>query len=203
MQIQVSGKGVDVGEALRGHMESQLESRILKYIDRVTSVHAVVSKEGHLFRVDINGNLGTHAGLVVKSSATDPDVYVACDGALDKIEKQLRRYKRKISNHHKLSHGGAEAPQLVRKAAKYVLNAEIGEQEQEEDHKSGSMVIAETTTDVQTLSVSEAVMRMDLQHLPALMFYNAKHGGLNVVYRREDGNIAWVDPQAAEREQAA
>ncbi len=196
MQIQVSGKGVDVGEALRTHIEKHLEQGISKYIDRVTSVHAVVSKESHRFRIDINGNLGTHAGLVVKSTALGDDVYAAFDGALDKIEKQLRRYKRKISNHHKLSYGGAEAQFMPGGGTKYVLSPEVGEQEQQDHKLPSSVVIAEKPTKIEMLTVSEAVMRMDLQDLPALMFFNASHGRLNVVYRRADGNISWVDPAA-------
>lgn len=201
MQIQVSGKGVDVGESLRSHMEQNLTQGISKYIDRVTSVHAVVSKESHRFRIDINGNLGTHAGLVVKSSSLGDDVYAAFEGALAKIEKQLRRYKRKITNHHKISHGGAEATQPIR-GTKYVLSPEAGEADQENHKFPSSVVIAEKPADITTLTVSEAVMRMDLEDLPALMFYNAAHGGLNVVYRREDGNISWIDPKALEEKAA-
>src|SRR5437868_5605597 len=101
MQISVSGKGVDIGESLRRHVESHLEQGITKYIDRVTSAQAVISKESHRFRIDIHGNLGTHAGMVVRASALGDDVYAAFDSALEKVGKQLRRYKRKISNHHK------------------------------------------------------------------------------------------------------
>lgn len=190
MQISVSGKGVDVGESLRTHMQKRLEQGVSKYIDRVTSVQAVVSKDAHRFRIDLHGNLGTHAGMVVRSSALGDDVYAAFDSALEKIEKQLRRYKRKISNHHK---PGAERD-FVR-GKKYVLSANAGENE--EPHIPSSVVIAEKPTDIETLTVSEAVMRMDLQDLPALMFYNAGHGRINVVYRRVDGNISWVDPEGA------
>jgi len=192
MQISVSGKGVDVGESLRGHIEKNLEQGITKYIDRVTSVQTVISRDAHRFRIDIHGNLGTHAGMVVRASALGDDVYAAFDGALEKVAKQLRRYKRKISNHHKLSMGGAER-EFVR-GRKYVLAADIGEKE-EDSHVPQGVVIAEKPTAIETLTVSEAVMRMDLQDLPALMFYNAAHGRLNVVYRRGDGNISWVDPE--------
>lgn len=193
MQISVSGKGVDVGESLRTHMETHLEQHISKYIDRVTSVAAVVSKDAHRFRIDLHGNLGTHAGIVVRSSALGDDVYGAFDAALEKLAKQLRRYKRKISNHHKMSHGGAERDYV--RGKKYTLSADAGEHE--EPHMPGGAVIAEKPTDIETLTVSEAVMQMDLQELPALMFYNAAHGRLNVVYRRADGNISWVDPEGA------
>src|ERR1700761_5746095 len=101
MQISVSGKGVDVGEALRSHVENNVEEHVLKYLDRVTSVHVVVSREAHLFRVDITGNLGTHTAQVVRSRGQQPEVYAAFDEALEKMSKQLRRYKRKLTNHHK------------------------------------------------------------------------------------------------------
>lgn len=187
MQISVSGKGVDVGEALRTHIETQLQEHVSKYIDRVTSVHVVVSREAHLMRVDVSANLGTHAGLTAKSRGESEEVYAAFDQALHKVAKQLRRYKRKLSNHHK----GGESLKTAR-GKKYVLPPETGEQE--DDHHSG-LVIAEKPTEIETLTVSEAVMKMDLQELPALMFFNSSHGRLNVVYRRVDGNISWVDPE--------
>ncbi|NBO18816.1 MAG: ribosome-associated translation inhibitor RaiA [Proteobacteria bacterium] len=194
MQIHVSGKGVDVGEALRGHITSQIDDHVNKYIDRVTSVQVVVSREAHLFRVDITGNLGTHSGLVVRSRGDQEEVYAAFDVALEKITKQLRRYKRKITNHHK----DAEIPNAdarpVQHGKKYTLKPEAGEHEDEE--KAAALVIAEKSTAIETLTVSQAVMKMDLQDLPALMFFNKAHGGLNVVYRRSDGNISWVDPQS-------
>lgn len=191
MQISVSGKGVDVGEALRTHIEEQIEEHVKKYIDRVTSVHVVISREAHLFRVDISGNLGTHAGLVIKSRGQLEDVYAAFDEALEKMSTQLRRYKRKLTNHHKSGDVPiAEAPRVSGK--KYTLKPETGEQE---DNAHTGLVIAEKPTDIETMTVSEAVMKMDLQDLPALMFFNSAHGHLNVVYRRIDGNISWVDPE--------
>jgi ribosomal subunit interface protein len=192
MKIEVSGKGVAIGESLKTHVEQHVEETITKYIDRVTSVHVVVAKEAHRFRVDIHGALGTHAGLVVKSSALGDDVYATFDAALEKVGKQLRRYKRKITNHHKQSMGGAEVDFA---GTKYVLPSDVGEHE--DDSKVSSLVIAEKPETVEHLSVSQAVMKMDLLDLPALLFFNAAHGRINVVYRRVDGNISWVDPGKA------
>ncbi len=191
MQIQVSGKGVDVGEALRTHVQTRAEESINKYIDRINSVQVVMSKESHNFRADIHANIGTHAGLVVRAHATSSDAHAAFDSALEKIEKQLRRYKRKLTNHHKISYGAAE-DDIAGEARKYVLPANFGEHE-EETPISG-VVIAEKPTAVDTLTVSQAVMKMDLQDLPAVLFKNVASGRLNVVYRRADGNISWVDP---------
>jgi len=191
MQISVSGKGVDVGEALRSHIENQIEEHVKKYIDRVTSIHVVVSREAHLFRVDITGNLGTHSGIVVRGRGDAGDAHSGFDLALEKVSKQLRRYKRKLTNHHK--GGDDDAPEIHRrKGKKYVLSPDAGEQE---DNKHAGLVIAEKSTDIDTLTVSEAVMKMDLQDLPALMFFNSAHGRINVVYRRADGNISWIDPE--------
>lgn len=190
MQISVSGKGVDVGESLRSHIEGQLQEHVSKYIDRVNSVQVVVSREAHLFRVDVTGNLGTHSGLVVRSRGEQEEVYAAFDEALERTSKQLRRYKRKLTNHHNKG-DGQDAPKS-RKGKKYVLPPETGEHD---DDKQAGLVIAEKPTEIETLTVSQAVMKMDLQDLPALMFFNKAHGGLNVVYRRGDGNISWVDPE--------
>ena len=191
MQISVSGKGVDVGEALRSHIGEQIEEHVKKYIDRVTSVTVVVSREAHLFRIDISGNLGTHSGLSIKGRGQNDDVYAAFDEALEKITKQLRRYERKITNHHKADH--SEDLSRGVKGKKYVLKPEIGEHD---DDKHAGLVIAEQHTEISTMTVGEAVMKMDLQDLPALMFFNSAHGRLNVVYRRADGNISWVDPES-------
>lgn len=188
MQVSVSGKGVDVGESLRTHIENQIEEHVKKYIDRVTQMNTVVSREAHLFRVDITGNIGTHAGATVRGRGESEEVYAAFDQALERVAKQLRRYKRKLTNHHK-GDGEMVAP---RKGKKTVLRPETGEQE---DDKHSGLIIAEKPTEIETLTVSQAVMKMDLQDLPALMFFNKAHGGLNVVYRRIDGNISWVDPE--------
>ena len=193
MQISVSGKGVEVGESLRKHVEAQIDEHVNKYIDRVNAVAVVVSREAHLFRVDITGNLGTHSGLVIRARGENNDVYAAFDASLEKISKQLRRYKRKITNHHNQQEEARPTSTKRVSGVKYVLPPEAGEHD---DDKHSGIVIAEAPTEISTMTVSEAVMKMDLQDLPALMFFNSSHGRLNVVYRRADGNISWVDPEA-------
>ncbi len=194
MQIIVSGKQVDVGDALRQHIEERLEEGISKYLDRVTSVTVVASRESHMFKIDISGNTGTHSGIVIKSSAKNDDVYAAFDAAADKIEKQLRRYKRRLTNHHKTEVAGTEMLQ----ARKYVIS-----DADEHADDDAPVVIAEKDAPIQTLTVSEAVMKMDLAELPALMFINSANGRVNVVYRRVDGNISWVDPELPQSAKAA
>ena len=195
MHLNISGRHVELGNSFRTHAETRLQDNIHKYIDRVTHVEVVVSKEGNKFRVDIHGNTGTHAGLVVKSAGHGVDAYAAFDEAATRIEKQLRRYKRRLKDHHATD----RVEPFV--AKKYVLQPENNSEELEE--AGAPAVIAEKDTALETLSVSQAVMRMDLADLPALMFYNSKNGRLNVVYRRTDGNISWVDPEEQKSVNAA
>ncbi len=194
MQISVSGKGVDIGEALQEHIKERLADNIPKYLDRMNSVDVVISRESHLFRVVINGNTGTSTGVIIKGRGEAADVYAAFDMAADRIEKQLRRYKRRLTNHHKAQHHEFEASIPSVEATKYVISAESAADEKQVE-SDAPLVIAEKATDIETLSVSEAVMKMDLADLPALMFFNSANGRLNVVYKRADGNISWVDPK--------
>jgi len=190
MQVIVSGKQIDVGDALRTHIEDRLSEGLGKYLERVTTVKVVVSRESHMFRVDINGNTGTHSGVVIKSHAEGVDVYVAFDAAAEKIEKQLRRYKRRLTNHHKTAaHADEMAKISPMPARQYVL-----QHHEEEPEHDAPLVIAEQNTHLDKMPVSEAVMKMDLADLPAVVFINSSNNRVNVVFRRQDGNIAWIDP---------
>jgi ribosomal subunit interface protein len=193
MKILISGKHVNVGESLQAHIEHRLEEGVKKYLDRVTSVNVVIAKEAHLFRVDIHGHTGTSSGLAIKSSATAEDVYPCFDAAADKIEKQLRRYKRRLTNHHKNGGGHVDDAALhpQAQAKKYVLKPD----DETQEHSESPVIIAEKSTAIEKLTVGEAVMKMDLADLPALLFFNSASGRINVVYRRVDGNISWVDPE--------
>ncbi len=189
MQIIVSGKQIDIGDSFRNHIEQRLQEGITKYIDRVTKVDVVASRESHGFRIDISANTGTHAGLIIKSSGMSGDIYAAFDMAADRIEKQVRRYKRRLTDHHKSD----EVAAVRMPGKKYVLkDPEVAAAEDD-----APVVIAEKATEIERLTVSAAVMRMDLSDLPALLFINSGTGRLNVVYRRRDGNISWVDPAEA------
>lgn len=192
MQLHISGKHVDLGESFQKHAAARLEEGMNKYLDRVVSADVVVTKEAHQFRVDIHANTGTHSHLTLKSKALAVDVYAAFDQAVDRIEKQLLRYKNRIRNHHGVKPVREAVAQAVRQAKKYVLRPE---DDRELTEEGAPTIIAEKPTEIETLSVSEAVMKMDLSDLPALMFFNSSHGRINVVYRRHDGNISWVDPE--------
>lgn len=191
MKVNITGKHMDLGEAFQNHVDSRLQEGISKYLDRINQIEVVATKEGHRVIVDIHANTGTNGHVAINSTAEAGDAYAAFDIAADKIEKQLRRYKRRLTNHHKSRQSQAELMQSIQ-AKSYVLSSEADKDELGEDDTP--VVIAERQLEIEMLTVSEAVMKMDLANLPALMFYNSAHGRVNLVYRRNDGNIAWVDP---------
>jgi len=187
MQLSVKGKQIDVGDALRQHVESQLKDIIGKYFSDGIDAQVTFSREAHMFRADI----AVHAasGILLQANANASEPYPAFDQAAERIKKRLRRYKNKIKHHHH-EQGGERDAALV--ASSFVLHG--GEEEKEEQANDNPAVVAEMTTPIEILTVSEAVMRLDLADLPALMFKNRAHGGLNMIYRRTDGHIGWVDP---------
>ncbi len=186
MQIQVSGKHMDVGEALTRHVNEQLKDTVGKYFDRPVEAHVTFSKDGHEFVCDALVHLST--GMMAKAKGRSEEVYAAFDGALNRLEKQLRRYKRRLKDHHKDRVDPIEsigAPTFV-----------ISSREEEEEPESlQPLIVAEMETSVQTLSVGEAVMQMELMGATMLVFRNVQHGGVNVVHTRDDGNIGWIDPR--------
>ncbi len=190
MEISVKGKNLDVGDALRGHAETQLDAAVSKYFNHAIDAMVIFSRQGQSMRADISVHPGPR-GLVVQSGSEAEDPYVAFDGALERVAKQLRRYKRRLNDHHQK----ARDDQEMLSAQQYVIQAEHHEEEAEVD--SPPVIVAEIETEIATLTVSEAVMRMDLGELPLVMFQNSGNGGLNVVYRRADGNIGWIDPANA------
>ena len=195
MQIQVNGKQVEVGDALRERIETQLTQGISKYFDRGGDAEVTISKQGHLFKADCWIRLASGQTLV--SHAFGGDAHSAFDGTLDHMEKRVRRYKQRLKNHHN------GTPQKEETANVTVLRAfDDGTTDDEEiddgmDHSSPphSMIIAETEQTLRTMTVSSAVAEMEMSNYPAIMFRNAAHGGLSVIYRRPDGNIGWIDPE--------
>jgi len=185
MDVSVKGKHVDVGEALRNHVVDHLDTSVRKYFDRALDASITFSREGHKFRADISVHSGR--GVVVQGGGSGGDAYSAFDGALGRIAKQLRRYKRRLKNHHK----GRGDEDLI-SAQQFII---APDDEDEAPIDGQPTIIAELSTEIATLTVSEAVMRMDLADYPVVMFRNSAHGGLNVVYRRPDSNIGWIDPQ--------
>ena len=192
MQLSVTGKQLDVGDALRDHIEQALPASVAKYFENATDSQVTLSKDGHKFRADIT----VHAGkrIVIQGHAVAKDPYAAFEGATDHVSKRLRRYKRRLRDHHK-RHANYENSEH---AQQYVLAAEPEQPVTSEDNapaeNDGPIIVAEAETEIETLSVGEAVMRLDLRELTTMMFRNRTHGGLNTVYRHEDGNIGWIDP---------
>jgi ribosomal subunit interface protein len=188
MHITVTGKQIDVGESLRLHVETTIPAAVEKYFDRAIEGHLVMSRERHLFLADLSVRAGR--GLLVQSHGEAGDAYAAVDEAVVRLEKRLRRYKRRLRNHHK----HVEEPP---EATDYVL-APLAEEEPAATPGDQPLIVAEMRTAIPRLSVSEAVMRLDLADLPALLFRSSTHGNLNFVYRRRDGNVGWVDPGPAD-----
>ncbi|PZX15829.1 SSU ribosomal protein S30P /sigma 54 modulation protein [Palleronia aestuarii] len=191
MRYQISGKQIDIGEALQTHVRSEVEEMVGKYPGRPTDVLVVFSKEAHEFACETVIHLST--GLTVQASAKETDIYAAFDSANAKMEKQLRRYKRRLKDHHR----ERAQPVELSDAASYIL-AGAGDSELEEPETLQPMIVAEMQTRIPSLSVGEAVMQMELAGAPVLVFRNEKQAtGVNVVYRRDDGNIGWIDPNTA------
>ena len=189
MLVTVTGKQIDVGDALRRHIEATTTAIVDKYFGKAIEAHAVFSRERHLFLAAIS--VHARRGLTVQCHAESADPYAAFDEAAARLEKQLRRYRLRLRNHHEVAREGEEASP----ATDYVLAAE---DESPASPDAQPLVVAEMRTTIPQISVSEAVMRLDLADLPALLFRNSAHGNLNLVYRRRDGNVGWIDPDLAD-----
>ncbi len=193
MHVIVKGKQVDVGTALTEYIEDTLETHVSKYFDNAIDATVTLSRPTHDFHIECNVHLGS--GITVAASANNADPHICFDAACERIDKQLRRYKRRLKDHHSKERLKAKE-QLA--AQSYVLAPEPDEEPESANGADGDwqpMIIAETSQDIPDCSVGEAVMRMDLANLPAMMFHNSGTKGLNVVYRRPDGNIGWIDPK--------
>lgn len=191
MEIQVHGKQIDVGDALRAHVTDRLADGVDKYFDSAVDGHVTLSRDAHLVRVDCGVHVGHGIRLQSHGEASDP--YAAFDQALERIEKRLRRYKRRLKDHHRRKTSGEKAEMEMIRAASYVLAGE-DEDAAAEPVEDQPIIIAEAMTEIPMATVGEAVMRMDLADASVMMFRNAGHGGLNVVYKRPDGNVGWIDP---------
>lgn len=187
MKYQVSGKQIDIGEALQTHVQDQMSAVVQKYAQRPTDAQVVFSKVAHEYVCEAVVHLST--GLTAQASARATEIYASFDECAEKMDKQLRRYKRRLKDHHK----DRLNPVETLGGASYILAAEEGAGDSEPESLQ-PIIIAEMETRVPTISVGEAVMQMELSDAPVLVFRNEKSNGVNVVYRREDGNIGWIDP---------
>lgn len=186
MQLSVHGKQIDIGDALRGHIEENLPTIVTKYFENPTDAHVTLTREGKGFRADISVHVGK--GIIVQSHASSEDAYAAFDTAAVHVAKRLRRYKRRLRDHHR----GRDAAAKSVEFQQFVLETPL-EAAEEPSTEAQPLIVAEMATKVERLTVSEAVMRMDLSGQPALLFHNNANGAINLVYLRSDGNIGWID----------
>jgi len=191
MQVSVSGQHLSIGLSLQEYVKERMGGSIKKYFDHAPSATVHFNKQNHDFSCDIVVNDGTGRHIVIKSNASSDDVYFAFDAALSKIEKQLRKYKSKLKDHS----SKMKVSEVIPTTTKYVISpTKIDDElEDQEIDLDNPVIVAEKATKILKLSVGQAVMKMDLEDLPALMFRNVKTDRINVVYYRKDGNISWVD----------
>lgn len=193
MTFRVSGKNIDIGEALRLRVSSRVAEAIDKYFHGGYSGHATVGKEAFGFRTECVVHLDS--GIVLQSDAMAGDAYSSADQAAERIEKRLRRYKRRLKDRHAArSNGRADGAALALDVPSYVIEAP--NEESEDIAEFNPVIIAESTTALKSLSVSDAVLELDMTGVPVVVFRHAGHGRINLVYRRPDGNVGWVDPPA-------
>lgn len=204
MQVQVSGKHVDVGEALGSRISQELVDGVGKYFERGgENAEVVVSKDGHGFKVDCWVRLASGQTLV--TTGQGGDAQGAFSEALERLEKRVRRYKRRLKDHHigprRLSPEKSEdaarevARSIVLRNPDEVEDEEFGEAGRADEGPPTGMVIAESESEIRVLTVGRAVMELDMTGYPVVVFRNAAHGGIAIVYRRPDGNVGWIDPQ--------
>lgn len=196
MKVTIHGHHLDLGDALRTHIEEKLNALNEKYFSRAVNATVTMSKDAKsMFKAHIAVTMGMD--IHVQATASEHEVYAAFDHCAEKIAKQLRRYKRKIREHHDQKES-AEALRALEYTLSYHISddqlAQLTDDEVEEHDEA--IVIAEMATNIQIMTVSDAAMRLNLSGNNALMFQNAADGNMNMVYRRQDGNIGWVDPYA-------
>ena len=192
MTLRISGKSISVGDALRGRIGDRTEEVLRKYFDGNFSGHITLSKDGFGFRTDCALHLDS--GITLEADSNAPDAYASADQALLMIEKRLRRYKSRLKDRSARKAAAEAAAFADLDAPSYVIEAP-GEGEEEVTGYS-PVIIAEATTALKRLSVSEAVMELDLSGAACLVFQHGSSGRVNIIYRRADGNVGWVDPPA-------
>src|SRR5580693_1431358 len=196
MTLRISGKSISVGDALRGRVSERTDEVLRKYFDGNYSGHITLSKDGSDFRTDCALHLDS--GITLEADSSAVDAYASADQALLMIEKRLRRYKSRLKDRSARKAYAAsaalaeiEAPTLD--APSYVIEAPAPDGEDEVDGYN-AVIIAEATTSLKRLSVSEAVMELDLTGATCIVFQHGSSGRVNIIYRRADGNVGWVDP---------
>ena len=189
MRYQISGRQIDIGDALQTHVKTELGGVVDKYAQRPTDAMVVFSRSGAEFICEAVVHLST--GLTAQAKGHAHEIYAAFESCAEKMDKQLRRYKRRLKDHHK----DRVQPVETFGGASYILAGSEAAEESEPETLQ-PIIVAEMETKIPSLSVGEAVMQMELAGAPLLVFRNERHEGVNVVYRRDDGNIGWIDPRS-------
>ena len=191
MDIQVSGKNIDLGDALQTHVGSRLNEGVHKYFGRGAEAAVVFARERRAIECEVTAHLAS--GVFLAAHGEGGDAYSAFEDALEKLEKRVRRYKRRLKNHH----ANGKEPLPSEPASYYLLKPLEAENEDDGAPIAGDpepIVVAESQTTLREMTVGAAVMQLDLAESPVIVFKNAAHGRLNIVYRRRDGHIGWIDP---------
>lgn len=183
MPLRVSGKNLDIGDALRSQVEGRISEAMAKYFGGGFSGHVTVAKDGRGFRTECSLHLDS--GIVLHAAGAAPDAYASFDEAAERIETRLKRYKNRLRDHHADADGGDPFAYVV---------LEAPEEDVDEQGGWSPAVVAETTKTLRRMTVSSAVMELDLTGAPVVVFRHAVHGRVNMVYRRADGNVGWIDP---------
>ncbi|MCI5047541.1 MAG: ribosome-associated translation inhibitor RaiA [Aquisalinus sp.] len=189
MEVQITGKGIDLGAALQTHVEDRISASVHKYFERSAEAQVTFARDGSSIRCEATTHLASGVFLVAQGDAHD--AYGAFDEALEKLEKRVRRYKRRLKNHH----ASGKDPLPAENAPSYILKPldadEDGDAPIEDD--PNPVIVAESTTKLREMTVGAAVLQLDLAEEPVFVFRNAAHGNVSVVYRRSDGNVGWID----------
>ncbi len=188
MEIRISGRHVDVGDAFRIHAEDRLGAITEKYFSHAVGSHITLGHGAHNRSFHVDCTMHVMQGVILKAEAEAADAHAALDAAANRIEKQLRRYKRRLKNHH------AEPMKEISISPANVRIVEADQDEDEQETGTNPVIIAETKVDIPSVSVADAVMLMDLAHAPAMMFRDVVTGQFAMIYRRSDGHIGWVEP---------
>jgi ribosomal subunit interface protein len=190
MQVQTTGKNLSIGDALRHHIESRLSQDVARYFDGLVRAHVTVEKQRSHFRSDCTLHLAT--GIVLQAHGESSDAHAAFDAAASHLEKRLRRYKKRLRDHH----SNRSHPVAFSSVPGYIIRSALHDAEDAEPHELSPVIIAEAPHRMPELTVGEAAMQLDISSVPFVLFRNAKGGNINILYRRDDGNIGWIDPDS-------
>ena len=188
MRYQISGKQIDIGEALQTHVKAELGEVVEKYAQRPTEAVIVFSRAAHESICEATIHLST--GLTAQAKGHAGEIYAAFESCREKLDKQLRRYKRRLRSHHR----DRTVPVEFAGGSSYILASSEGPEDTDDDTLQ-PIIVAEMETKIPSITVGEAVMQLELANNRFLVFRNEGHGGVNVVYQRDDGNIGWIDPR--------